>query len=148
MKKLAWTLLAACVLTLSIAQAGEGVKTGQQLVQEIRDRIRNVDTATLQRMLAEHPDLVLVDVRTPDEVRMMGGTIAASGNVVIPRGWLEFRIQQYALDAETPIVVYCGANVRSPLAAWTLQQMGYRKVFNYKDGFIGWRDAGLPVKQP
>ena len=79
---------------------------------------------------------------------MMGGTIDAPGNVIIPRGWLEFRIQQHALDAETPIVVYCGANIRSPLAALTLQQMGYQKVFNYADGYIGWRKAKLPTKVP
>jgi len=43
-------------------------------------------------------------------------------------------------------VVYCGANIRSPLAALTLQQMGYRNVANYADGYIGWREAGLPIK--
>ena len=128
--------------------AGESLKTGRELVAAAQQQITSIDTARLQDLMKTLPNLVLVDVRTPDEVRMMGGTIDAPGNVVIPRGWLEFRIQQYALDAETPIVVYCGANIRSPLAALTLQQMGYRNVANYADGYIGWRNAGLPTKAP
>ena len=146
MKDAAFALLLA--LLLAPALADEPLKTGRDLVVAAEKRVTSIDTARLQQRLQREPDLVLVDVRTPDEVRMMGGTIDAPGNVVIPRGWLEFRIQQYALDAETPIVVYCGANIRSPLAALTLQQMGYRNVVNYADGFIGWRKAGLPVKAP
>jgi glyoxylase-like metal-dependent hydrolase (beta-lactamase superfamily II) len=51
-------------------------------------------------------------------------------------------------DKDTPIVVYCGINQRSPLAADTLTQMGYSNVKNYSDGFFAWRDAGLPVEAP
>ena len=51
-------------------------------------------------------------------------------------------------DKDTPIVVYCGINLRSPLAAETLTNMGYTDVRNYSDGFFKWRDAGLPVEAP
>jgi rhodanese-related sulfurtransferase len=76
----------------------------------------------------------------------MGGTIDAPQNSVIPRGWLEFRASKVAQTKDTPIVVYCGAGFRSPLAAKTLQDMGYTNVKNYSAGFIGWRKEGLPVK--
>jgi len=69
-----------------------------------------------------------------------------SKNVNIPRGWLEFRVTNHARSKDTPIVVYCGGNIRSPLAAHTLQQMGYTHVKNYADGFISWRRRGLPVE--
>ena len=146
MKRPAISLLLLLALVQSLA--AEPLKSGRDLVQAAQKQIHSIDTGQLQQLLKDHPALVLVDVRTHDEVRMMGGTIDAPGNVVIPRGWLEFRIQQHALDAETPIVVYCGANIRSPLAALTLQQMGYQKVFNYADGYIGWRNSGLPTKAP
>ncbi|MEM7377730.1 MAG: MBL fold metallo-hydrolase, partial [Pseudomonadota bacterium] len=45
------------------------------------------------------------------------------------------------------IVVYCGQNLRSPLAAAQLRELGYTNVSNYADGFFRWRDAGLPVEQ-
>ncbi len=44
--------------------------------------------------------------------------------------------------------MYCGINQRSPLAAATLQEMGYTNVRNYADGFFVWRDQGLPVEAP
>ena len=36
------------------------------------------------------------------------------------RGWLEFRVQDLVPRVDTPLVVYCGINQRSPLAAATL----------------------------
>jgi len=91
--------------------------------------------------------MVLVDVRTPAEIKKLGGSIKASQNVSIPRGWLEYRITRVALSKDTPIVVYCGGGVRTPLAADTLQKMGYTNVKDYSSGFMGWKKAGLPVKK-
>ena len=76
----------------------------------------------------------------------MDGKIDAPQNVNIPRGWLEFRVQRVALSKDIPIVVYCGGGLRSPLAAETLQNMGYTNVKNYSAGFFGWKKAGLPIK--
>jgi len=93
----------------------------------------------------EDLDMVLVDVRLPSEITAMGGSIKAQQNVNIPRGWLEYRITRVALSKDTPIVVYCGAGIRTPLAADTLQKMGYTNVRNYSAGYIGWKRAGLPI---
>ena len=91
--------------------------------------------------------MVLVDVRTPAEIKKLGGFIDAQQNVSIPRGWLEYRITRVALSKDTPIVVYCGGGVRTPLAADTLQKMGYTNVKDYSAGFLGWKKAGLAVKK-
>ena len=89
--------------------------------------------------------MVLVDVRLPTEIKSMGGHIQASQNVNITRGWLEYHITRVALSKDTPIVVYCGVGIRTPLAADTLQKMGFTNVRNYSDGYIGWKKAGLPI---
>ena len=128
----------------TLAQAGE-IPSGQQLQREAEQRTQNIDTASLVKMLDTELDMVLIDIRTADEIRGMGGTIKAAQNVKIPRGWLEFRVQRHAISKDTPIVVYCGAGFRSPLAADTLQKMGYRNVRNYSEGYIGWKKAGLPI---
>jgi len=123
-----------------------GIKDGAQLTREIAAKVSNISTLELQREIERNPKLVLIDIRMPDEIRGMGGTIKATQNVNIPRGWLEFQITGHAPSRDTPIVVYCGGNIRSPLAAYTLQQMGYTNVKNYADGFIGWKRQGLPVE--
>ena len=133
-------------LILSVAQAKvPGITTGDQLQAAAEKRTKIISTPELQKMLDQDLDMVLVDVRLPSEIKAMGGAIKASQNRNIPRGWLEYRITSAALSKDTPIVVYCGAGIRTPLAADTLQKMGYTNVRNYSDGFIGWRNAGLPV---
>ena len=128
----------------TLSQAGE-IPSGQQLQREAEQRTQKIDTASLVKMLDTELDMVLIDIRTADEIRGMGGTIKAAQNVKIPRGWLEFRVQRHAISKDTPIVVYCGAGFRSPLAADTLQKMGYSNVRNYSEGYIGWKKAGLPI---
>ena len=91
---------------------------------------------------------MLIDVRTPRELWLRGGMIDAARTYNIPRGWLELRIADIVRDPRTPIVVYCGINERSPLAAATLTAMGYQDVKNYAEGFFVWRDSGLPVEAP
>lgn len=144
----------ACFLSICLAAtlAGtahadvSGIKDGAQMTREIAPKVRDISSKELKNEIAHNPELVLIDIRMPDEIQRMGGAIKAPQNVNIPRGWLEFRVTGHAQNKNTPIVVYCGGNIRSPLAAYTLQQMGYTNVKNYADGFIGWKKQGLPVE--
>jgi len=123
-----------------------GIPSGAQLQEQAEQKSTKITTAELKKMLDEELDMVLIDIRTADEIRNMDGKIDAEQNVNIPRGWLEFRVQRVALDKDIPIVVYCGGGLRSPFAAETLQNMGYTNVKNYAEGFFGWKKAGLPAK--
>ncbi len=143
------TLLTAVLLvavSVSAQSAPEGITSGPQLQKQAESVTTDISTQALKNMLNEELEMVLIDIRSTDEVSNMGGTIDAIQNSVIPRGWLEFRASKVAQNKDTPIVVYCGAGFRSPLAAKTLQDMGYTNVKNYSAGFLGWRKAGLPIK--
>ncbi len=119
---------------------------GLDYLAEVNQRIVNIDTAELERLIEEEPGLVIIDVRHESEVNARGGMIDARREIIVPRGWLEFRMPNEVADKSTPIVVYCGINQRSPLAAETLQKMGYSNVKNYADGFFAWRDQDKPIK--
>jgi len=123
-----------------------GIPSGFQLQEEAEKITQKINTTDLKTMLDDELDMILIDIRTATEIQMMDGKIDAPQNVNIPRGWLEFRVQRVALSKDIPIVVYCGGGLRSPLAAETLQNMGYSNVKNYSEGFFGWQKAGLPVK--
>ena len=139
--------LFALLLSLPALAGGEP-QTGASLLEALQGRVKNLSTAELEQRLQESPETVIVDVRSPREILLLGGMIDAPRSYNVPRGWLEFRIQDLVPDTATPIVVYCGINQRSPLAADTLTRMGYSDVMNYEDGFFAWRDAGLPVEAP
>ncbi len=117
----------------------------EQILEAANKNIANIDTNELLELLDMYPNMVLIDVRTEREISIVG-TILRGQNINIPRGWLEFRISQYAKDKNTPIVVYCGTNQRSPLAAKTLQDMGYSNVKNYAAGYFAWQAADNPVQ--
>lgn len=142
MKIIHWLILISLSMIVIPGLAQDGIQTGKALQSRAESHTRKVDSAALKKMIQNEPDLVLIDIRTSAEIKKMGGHIDAAQNVNIPRGWLEFRIQNLAPNRDTPIVAYCGAGIRSPLAAETLQNMGYTNVKNYAEGFLGWKQSG------
>nr|CAA6829094.1 MAG: SoxH protein, homolog [uncultured Thiotrichaceae bacterium] len=120
--------------------------TAQAILDDVNTRITNINTQELQALLKEHPETQVIDVRTPQEISLLGGHIDAPRHRNIMRSWIEMQIDGLIPDKDTPIVVYCGVNQRSPLAADTLMKLGYSNVKNYEDGFFAWLDAGLPVE--
>ncbi|SCA55537.1 SoxH-like protein [Candidatus Terasakiella magnetica] len=135
--------LVALAFAISPAYSLEG---GETQLAKVHKHIHNISTSELQSWLKENPEGLLIDVRTSHEINTLGGTIKTHQNRMIPRGWLEFRMTQHAPDENTPIVVYCGQNLRSPLAAKTLMDMGYKNVHNYEDGVLKWKEANLPLQ--
>ena len=126
--------------------AVDGIISGNQLQTQAEKETTTINTQQLKMMIDEEPGMALIDIRTHREIENMGGTIDAPQNTIIPRGWIEFRTQGVAQNKDTPIVVYCGGGIRSPLVAKTLQDMGYTNVKNYSAGFIGWKNNGMPIK--
>lgn len=145
--QLALTLLLSLFTALPTQAEVAGIKSSDQILAELKASVKTISTEALKKQIDEDPDLVLVDIRTPTEINNMGGTIKAPQNVNIVRGWLEFKITGVAQNKDTPIVVYCGGGLRSPMAANTLSKMGYTNVKDYADGFLGWKKAGLPVEK-
>ena len=98
--------------------------------------------------LVEKPDLIVIDVRTPEEIAEKG-VIAVEGQelLTIP---LESFLADKALwpaEKDAEIVVYCGSGHRSTMAMTILLTEGYTNVTSLKGGFGGWTEAGLPVTE-
>jgi rhodanese-related sulfurtransferase len=78
-------------------------------------------------------DVLIVDVRDPSEVQQTG---KLKGALNVSRGMLEFRADpesQYhnpAFQKDKTILLHCASGGRSALAGKTLQDMGYKTVFN------------------
>ncbi len=139
-------LLSILLLPYALLAANDPKQSVADIALEaVNKRIQNIDTKALKILLDTEKDLVLIDVRLNAEIDFLGGEIHTQRNINIPRGWLEFRVKDAIATKDTPIVVYCGTNQRSPLATDTLMKLGYSNVKNYADGVKGWIEAGLPV---
>ena len=117
------------------------MKTGQQLLDETRARIREVSVADVQQMRKNGDDVVLLDVREQNEWNL--GHLA--GAKLLPRGHLEFKVEGLA-PREKKVVLYCARGNRSVFAADTLQAMGYGDVASMAGGWAAWVAAGGEVE--
>ena len=117
------------------------MKTGQQLLEEARARIREISAADAVAMKKRGEDVLFLDVREPNEWNL--GRIP--GATFLPRGNLESKIEGVA-PREKTVIVYCARGNRSAFAADTMQQMGYRDVVSMAGGWGAWVAAGGDVE--
>jgi rhodanese-related sulfurtransferase len=95
----------------------------------------------LNEELVDGADLVLVDVRRPEEVADNG---KIEGAVEIPlEEFVGMQSEWPAMDAD--IVTYCKAGLRGNIAMTILRTFGYENVRNLKGGFDAWAAGGYPV---
>lgn len=119
----------------------------KQMMADANGAVPRVSVQEAEKLIAEEGAL-LVDVRDGTEVAASG---KLRGATHVSRGMIEFRA-----DADTPyhdpafrkdraIILYCASGGRSALAAKTLKDMGYAKVFNL-GGFKDAVEAGAATE--
>jgi rhodanese-related sulfurtransferase len=116
-------------------------KTGADLLNEAKQRIREVTPRQVLEMVNSKANVVYLDVREPNEWNL--GHLPNA--MFLPRGNLESNIEA-RVGRDEAIVIYCARGNRSALAADTLQQMGYENVSSMADGWGGWIAVGGPVE--
>jgi len=96
---------------------------------------KNIGPDELNQKIKSGEDLLLVDVRTPQE----DAAQAIVGSYLVPLQELGNRLRELPKDKE--IVVYCRVGNRSTYACSYLSRMGY-KVKNLYGGIMQWNMYG------
>lgn len=130
------------------------MKTPDQLITEAKSEITEISVQELHEKYLQHPDIILIDVREPEEHQ----ACAIDRAVNFPRGMLEMKIAQHPVInhycdveraltnlAERDIYLLCGTGARSALATQALQRMGFEKVYSMQGGMQAWLEAGFPT---
>jgi sulfur-carrier protein adenylyltransferase/sulfurtransferase len=117
--------------------------SGSEFIKQIKTEIDEVDPSEVNELL--HEGVAIVDVRETDEV--VAGKLP--GATVIPRGFLESRIEATVPDRSQRVILYCASGNRSALAANTLKRdLGYEHVESMTGGYTLWKDRGYEVEVP
>ena len=116
----------------------------QDHLQEIKGLIQEISVDELNQRLETNADLTVLDIREPSE--HANGVI--EGSKLVPRGFLELKIESLCPDRNAAIAVCCAGGVRSALGAHSLQQLGYTKVTSVAGGIGAWGRAGYPLAHP
>jgi len=113
-----------------------------KLVNNRKERIREVSVADTIDRLKTNPEAKLVDVREDNE----WDTAHAAGAIHLGKGIIERDIEVTIPDKEAEIILYCGGGYRSALAADVLQEMGYANVWSMAGGWKAWKEADAPIE--
>ena len=142
MKKLTAILLSvvfSVLCTLHYVEAAD--KTPEQMVKEAKESIKEVSIADVRKMLDAKEPVILLDVR--DKHEFEEGYIPGAMN--ISRGSLEFKVALLIPDKNARIIVYCGLDLRGPLATRSLNDLGYKNAVNMMGGLKAWKEGGYPT---
>ncbi|MGI9416122.1 MAG: rhodanese-like domain-containing protein [Hyphomicrobiales bacterium] len=109
-------------------------------------------TAQRAHELARAGEVLLIDVRRPEEWRETGIGGSARPVSMHERGFVEKLLALTGGDRSAPLALICAAGVRSGFLRAQLLQLGFTRVIDVSEGMLGsaagagWLKAGLPVK--
>ncbi len=98
-------------------------------------------TAAAETITDAQDDLVILDVRTPEE--FAEGHI--DGAILIDFYRDDFADELAKLDPDVPYVLYCRSGNRSGETIGIMDNLGFTQVDEVEGGVLGWQDAGLPL---
>jgi rhodanese-related sulfurtransferase len=104
-------------------------------------RIPHVDAFELYELLNEDKDLLVVDVRSPQEYQHDGHI---AGSRLLPLSALMQRVGE--LPKDQPVIFVCRSGNRSLVACEQLNRLGFNNAQNFRGGMIAWKRAGLPTR--
>jgi rhodanese-related sulfurtransferase len=116
-------------------------KTPEQVVREAKAAINEVSIDEVKKMIDTGAEITLLDVRDREEFE----TGHIPGAINISRGTLDFKVHLIIPDKNKKVIVYCGLDLRSPLATKSLHDLGYKKAVNMIGGLKAWKEAGYPI---
>ena len=116
----------------TVGCGGGGDETGLRLV--------NPDEAADYLFEAPPADLVVLDVRTPDEYE--GGRLPDAQLLDFYRADFADRLAE--LPKDVPYLLYCRSGNRSGQTRALMEQMGFTDVADVDGGIAAWLDAGHP----
>jgi len=102
---------------------------------------RSLSPQEAKALIETRKDLVLVDVRSPEE--LYEGSIP--GSQLMPFG--ELAKGKITLPTGKPILLICAVGGRSYAVGQYFSGKGYGEIYNLAGGISAWKAAGLPLQR-
>lgn len=117
-----------------------GAGLSAQADDSAKATVIDVTPEQAQQLIAEVPELVVLDVRTPVEYLVSHIEDAVNVNYYS----FSFRSKIAKLDPSKPYLVHCQTGVRSGKTIPIMLEAGFTQIYHLEDGFKAWSDADLP----
>jgi phage shock protein E len=104
--------------------------------QQNQKEISKVATKKFIKEYEQNNTAILIDVRTPEEY--LGGYIDGALNFDIYSK--SFKDDISYIDTTKTIFLYCRSGKRSNSAAHILKDMGFKKIYDLKGGYLAYKE--------
>ena len=94
----------------------------------------HITSAALKERIAAGEDLVLIDVRQPEE----HAEVHIPDSMLIPLGELPARLDDLEPYRDREVIVYCRSGNRSGQACMFLSMQGFTNLVNLEGGMLQW----------
>jgi len=125
----------------------------ESVLAQARETVTEISPELALQEIESNSELLILDVRT----KMEYDKVHIKGCVLIPRGFLEFKIKKNDMfpdinkrkipSKDQPVLTYCKSGGRGLLAAKLLKEMGYTNMRNIKGGIQAWMKSNLPLEK-
>ena len=133
-------LLALCTAALAAEPAGSPSLPPAVVIPP---EVHEIAPDQVLRQLVDHPDTLIIDVRTEDE-RHTRGYILNSLHYDYFHG--QQTLDALAkLDKAKPCIVHCAIGGRAQLIAVQMHQLGFKNILLLKGGFNAWTATGQAI---
>ena len=109
--------------------------TGCMYLQPKQNSMSDLSQKEWTNALVEHPEAVVLDVRTEDEFE--SGHIPNALNIDLSMG-PGFIDEVNALDKNKSYYVYCRSGARSAQAIQVMRDLGFSETYNLIGGILEW----------
>lgn len=121
--------------------AATGAVTDSEIGKVVK--VQPIGSQDARKLLAKQQDIVILDVRTPQEYNSGHLTNAQHIDFFAP----DFAQQLTSLDTSKPYLVYCAVGGRSREAVRVMQELGFSVVYDATEGYAALQRAGIAVEQ-
>jgi len=128
-------IIGAAILLLILASY-----SGQETTT-IAQTIENVSAVDAYELMQSNADIIIIDVRTPDEFNM--GHLENAINIDFYSDTFEQDIDK--LDKDKAYLIYCRSGKRSGKSHVIMDGLNFSEVYNVKGGMLSWNMAELPL---
>jgi phage shock protein E len=124
----------ACVLAAGFALVSTAA---------LSDDASTVTGAQLEERIRNQDDILILDVRTPEE--FASGHVPGARN--IPHDQLPSRIAEIVDSKDREVIVYCRSGKRAALAQEVLAEKGFQQITHLEGDMLKWQEEGRPVEK-
>jgi len=100
--------------------------------------VTHVDATSAAALMAEHPEMIVLDVRTPDE--FADGGINGAINIDFFDDDFEQKLSQ--LDRSSAYLIHCRSGGRSEHSLEILAKLGFQDIVHLDGGYDDWHHYG------